>query len=79
MKVYINGTLIEIFNGARVMDALLKYSKDDYYAVMRGDKQVLDEQENHTLPDGELTGGQRLSVSKFISKDVSNRTKGETR
>lgn len=75
MKVYINDTEIEIFNGARVMDALLKYSKEDLYAVMRGDKQVTDEQQNQTLPDGELTGGQRLYVSNFNVSDTSQSPK----
>lgn len=64
MKLYINETLIEIFNGARVMDALLKYSKDDRRAVMRGEKQVTDDCANLILPDGELTDGQHIYITK---------------
>jgi hypothetical protein len=62
MRIRVNETGLEIFSGARVGDALLKYSKDRYRAVVRGEKQVTD-QWNHPLDlEGELTEGQQLYV-----------------
>ncbi|NIM14473.1 MAG: hypothetical protein GTO45_20840 [Candidatus Aminicenantes bacterium] len=62
MRIRINETELEIFSGARVNDALLKYSKDQYRAVVRGEKQVTD-QWNHPLElEGELSQDQQLYV-----------------
>jgi hypothetical protein len=63
MRIRVNETELEIFSGARVTDALRKYSKEQYRAVARGEKHVTD-QWNHPLDlEGELSEDQQLYVN----------------
>jgi hypothetical protein len=65
MIVLMNEKEIEIFSGARVGDALLKYSKEEYRAVSRGKKQVTDKWGNPHQLDGELTDEQHLYIGNL--------------
>jgi hypothetical protein len=67
MKVYVNDKEIEIFTGARIQNALLKYSKEDCKAAMEGKKQVTDKHGNTMDPGGELSPNQRLYVRPMNS------------
>jgi len=64
MNIRINDKMIEIFSGARVRDALLKYSAREYHAVDEDKKQVTDKRGNRVDLDGELSDGQRLYIKK---------------
>ena len=64
MNVWVNDKKIEIFSGARVRDALRKYSMKEYRAVDEDRKQVTDKRCNRIEPDGELSGGQQLYIKK---------------
>ena len=60
MKVWVNGSETEVFCGARVKDAILKYSHSLYKQVMKNTGFVTDHDSNPIEPDGELSPGQRL-------------------
>jgi hypothetical protein len=62
MRIRIDETEFEIFRGARVNDALLKYSKDQYRSVVRGEKQVTDQWDHPLDLEGELSEDQQLYV-----------------
>ena len=63
MNIRINDEELEIFSGARVKDALAKFSNNEYLAVIQGEKQVKDKRNNTIDPDGELADGQQLYVN----------------
>lgn len=60
MIVYLNDRQLEIFEGARVKDAVLKFAKEKYRAVNAGETIVMDKHNNPVEPDGELSDDQRL-------------------
>jgi len=62
MKISINNREIEIFSGARVKDALMKYSVEDYHHVMKGKKMVVDKMGNRSSLDGEISEGDCFMV-----------------
>lgn len=62
MKIYINDTDIEIFNGARIRNALMKYSKKEFQEILKGKKQVIDSRKNQLDLDGELSATQYLYI-----------------
>ncbi|MCP5046518.1 MAG: hypothetical protein GY940_05050 [bacterium] len=62
MKIEIDKTEIELFTGAQVRDALLKYSRQAYNDVRSGKKQVLDKWDNPMEPGGQLSGGETLRL-----------------
>lgn len=62
MKVAVNGNEIELFSGARVKDALLKYAKQTYKNVLNAQQQVVDHDNHPVGLDGELTAGQHLFI-----------------
>jgi len=64
MQVFINNREIEIFRGARVIDAILQYSKHAHNLVKIGQTLVFDRFGNITESDGELTEGQILFLKK---------------
>ncbi len=64
MIVYINDKKIETFSGAKIKDAVLKYSKDDYKAVGKETADVVDTDGNGYDLDGSLSEGQRLFIKK---------------
>jgi sulfur carrier protein ThiS len=63
MVIKMNDKEVEIFSGARVRDALLKYSKDAYGSARSGEIVVVDKNRNPVDLDGELISGQRLYTS----------------
>jgi hypothetical protein len=64
VKVTINNREITVFNGARVCDAVLAYSKDEYKMLMNGELAVTDHFGNITAADGSLTEGQVIRLRK---------------
>jgi len=62
MKVKVNDREIEIFNGALVRDALLKYSKEEYKFVRDNEKIVVDKRNNKRFLSGELSAGETLFI-----------------
>ncbi len=54
MKVYINDTEIEVFQGAKLENALRRYSKKVYREVVSGKKVVIDQYGNQQLLQGSL-------------------------
>ncbi len=62
MKVKVNDREIEIFNGALVRDALLKYSKEEYKFIRDNEKIVVDKHNNKRFLSGELSAGETLYI-----------------
>lgn len=62
MKVKVNDREIEIFNGALVRDALLKYSKEEYKFIRNNEKIVVDRHNNKRFLSGELSTGETLFI-----------------
>jgi len=62
MHVKVNGKTIEIFSGARVMDALRRYSPAAWKQVQANKKKVYDVHGHEVAPDGELGGGEELFI-----------------
>ena len=60
MKVKVNGTLIELHNGARVKDAILKYYSEQGRRIPKKIPSVEDRYGNKIADDGELTDGNVL-------------------
>jgi sulfur carrier protein ThiS len=69
MTVQVNGQPVEIFNGARVQDALRRYSETEYHLVSAGEKMVVDHRGDRVYLDGALSDGDVLLV-KNISRGV---------
>jgi hypothetical protein len=63
MRIRVKDTEIEIFNGARVKDALLKYSVPQYWDVVNGKKIVTDKFSNPVDLQGELSDAQQLYLT----------------
>ena len=62
MHVKVNGKTIEIFSGARVMDALRRYSRAEWKQVQANKKKVYDVHGHEVALDGELGGGEELLI-----------------
>ena len=62
--VFLNDEKIETFAGARVRDAILKYSKEEYKAVLKGNILITDKYNNQVHLEGELTDDQRLYLRR---------------
>ncbi len=62
MFIKINGKTIEIFSGARVMDALRRYSRAEWKQIQADKKRVYDAHGHEVAPDGELGGGEELFI-----------------
>ncbi len=69
MTVQVNGQHIKIFGGARVQDALRRYSETAFRLVTAGEKMVVDRRGNRVYLDGALTEGDILLV-KNISRGL---------
>jgi hypothetical protein len=63
MQVKVNGKTIEVFVGARVRDALLKYSRSEWTLVRKKAKRVCDAHGHEVGLDGELDDGEELVVT----------------
>jgi hypothetical protein len=62
MQIKVNGQVIEIFSGARVKDALLKYSGAELKLVKKNIKKVCDRRGHEVGLDGELSGGEEFYI-----------------
>ena len=66
VKVIINTQVVSIFNGARVCDAVLAYSKPSYKLLKEGRLTVTDQYGNILAADGSLTEGQIILLPKEL-------------
>ena len=64
MKIFINDQEIEIFKGANLRDILRKFSKEEYYRVLDGEKSIVDKMDNQVLMDGELNEGDMFYIKE---------------
>ena len=72
MQIKVNGQAIDIFSGARVKDALRKYSRSELKLVRKNQKGVFDRHGHEVALDGELNGGEELFVkSSELVRPVS--------
>lgn len=62
MRIKLNDKEMEIFSGARVKDVVMKYSRWTWRQVRTGRKAVFDRYGHEVAPDGELSGGEDLSI-----------------
>ena len=69
MQVKVNGRTVEIFSGAKVEDALRRYSRAEWTRVRRNEKLVCDARGHEVGLDGELVGGEELTTSARPPKE----------
>ena len=69
MQVKVNGRTIELFSGAKVEDALRRYSRTEWRRVRDGERRVCDAHGHEVGLDGELAGGQELITSARVPKE----------
>lgn len=62
MEIWVNDKKLEVFSGARVKNALRKYSEEEYQAVLSGDKQAADAYGHPLDMDGELAQGNKITI-----------------
>ncbi|MRT94621.1 hypothetical protein [Ancylomarina sp. 16SWW S1-10-2] len=60
MEVFINHTSVQIFKGARLKHAILKYSKESYKQLMNKQIEFEDEKGNLMDEDGQVWKGIKL-------------------
>lgn len=58
MKILINDQMIEMFEGARLQDAVRKYSETELKLIEKEDKKIVDREGNPLALDGELSDGE---------------------
>jgi hypothetical protein len=64
MQIKMNKQTIEIFSGAKVGDALRKYSSAELKLVQNNKKKVCDRRGHEVGLDGELSGGEEFFIKK---------------
>jgi hypothetical protein len=69
MQVKVNGRTVEIFAGAKVGDALRRYSRTEWRRVRDGERKVRDPRGHEVGLDGELTGGEELITGGRVSEE----------
>ncbi|MCK7483489.1 MAG: hypothetical protein M0C28_45485 [Candidatus Moduliflexus flocculans] len=62
MQIKIDGKAVEIFAGARIMDAVRRYSRSAWKQVQANEKKVYDAYGHEVALDGELGGGEELFI-----------------
>lgn len=62
MQVKVNGRPVELFAGAKVEDALRRFSRAEWTKVRKGLRTVRDGRGNEVALDGELSGGETLTI-----------------
>ncbi len=62
MEVFINHTAVSIFKGARLANAVLKYSKESHKLLMTNIIWLEDERGNSMDADGRLWDGIKLFI-----------------
>ncbi|HDP94092.1 MAG TPA: hypothetical protein ENN40_01895 [Candidatus Aminicenantes bacterium] len=63
MHVFINGSQLFLFTGARVLDGLTAYSAVALEDVQAGNVVVLDKEGHRLYVDGRLQDGERLTLA----------------
>jgi 5'-nucleotidase len=71
MKIKVNDTVIELYNGAKVKDAILKYYSQSGKKIPKKVPPVEDRYGNKVAEDGELTDGNSLFISEKRGKRKS--------
>lgn len=56
MEVRVNGEIVKVFEGAKVKDAVRRYSMTEYKQLVRGKKVIVDARGHQVGLDGELSG-----------------------
>lgn len=69
MQITVNGRTIEVFSGAKVEDALRRYSAREWARVRKGMRTVSDAHGHEVGLDGELSDGQALITSARVPKE----------
>lgn len=69
MQIKVNEQTIEIFAGAKVRDALRKYSRAEWTLVRKNEKKVTDQYGHEVGLDGELNGGESLVIAARASAE----------
>jgi len=62
MKILINDQMIEIFEGARLQDAVRKYSETELKLIEKEAKKIVDREGNILALDGELSDGEYFYI-----------------
>ncbi len=62
MKILINDQMIEIFEGARLQDAVRKYSETELKLIEKEDRKIVDREGNPLALDGELSDGEYFYI-----------------
>ncbi len=62
MEVTVNGEKIELFEGAKVKNALRRYSQEEYRRVIEGEKVVKNGDGNRVGLEGALREGNKLRL-----------------
>jgi hypothetical protein len=62
MKILINDQMIEIFVGARLQDAVRKYSETELKLIEKEDRKIVDREGNILALDGELSDGEYFYI-----------------
>jgi 5'-nucleotidase len=71
MKIVINNTVLELYNGAKVKDAILKYYSQSGKKIPKKIPPAEDRYGNKVAEDGELTDGNILFIQEKRSKKNS--------
>jgi len=64
VKVIINNQDVTVFNGARVCDAVLAFSRSSYDLMKKGRLNITDQYGHLTSEDGALAEGQVIRIQK---------------
>jgi len=62
MTIYVNRDRLRLFRGARVCDAILRYSEQEYRNILSRRKQVQDTQGQPLGLQGRLEDGDQLNI-----------------
>lgn len=65
MKVFIEDKEIEIYEGAKIENAVLVYSKEIYKLYMQDKIKILDRHGFETLPGGYINEGQKFTIERI--------------
>ncbi len=69
MHITVNGREVEIFAGARVADAVRKFSRAEWTRVRKNEKAVCDRHGHEVGLDGELHEGEALVVKPRVPEE----------
>lgn len=64
LKIQINEETVELFEGARLLDAVRKYSPEELKRIEKKTKQIVDRNGNQLELDGELSDGDDFYIKE---------------